>query len=179
MLSELSSRIPLDPVSLRPFAEADAAQVRRLAHDGLLPGHVDHSRNATSGDPTGSAAGYPDADSFWIVEHEQEIIGTIALIEKDATTANLLQLRVAPHHKADPTIARMLVRAATHCARQRGMLKIAIESPGLEIRVEPEESAIVTYLRDLGFEYSRTHQSDGRTMLEFYLNLYEGTHDID
>jgi hypothetical protein len=53
-------------------------------------------------------------------------------------------------------------------------MKVIIESPGLEARgTAPDNSPIVKYLRSLGFEYTRTRSADGRSMLEFYLNLFD------
>ena len=79
--------------------------------------------------------------------------------------------------QGDPRIAEMLVRAAAQCARERGVLKVVIESSRLESRgAGGDQPPILAYLRSLGFEYTRTQQVGARRMLEFYLNLYEGPH---
>jgi hypothetical protein len=165
---------PRDEYTIRTFAEDDRADVERLASEGLLVGHVDHRGSATDADPHGSGAGYATPHSFWVVEAQGRVIGTIAMLDGDRDVGQLLQLRVAPAWKDDPRIAKCLVSAAVQCAKERGVLKVVIESPGLEPqRSGAEGSLIVTYLRSLGFEYTRTHDAHGRSMLEFYLNLYQ------
>lgn len=168
---------PLDrdgEYTIRRYTEGDEADVKRLAVKGLLPGHLDHSDESTPADPHGSSAGRPTPDSFWIVESAARVVGTVALLDDQDRTGRLLQLRVARDWNADAHVSRMLVRAAVECARSRGLLKVNIESPGFA-SPQPGESepSIVQYLRSLGFEYARTHEKAGRTVLEFYLNLYE------
>lgn len=164
-----------DEYTIRTFAEGDLAEVERLAREGLLIGHVDHSGSGTEADPHGSGAGRPTPQSFWVVEAQGSVIGSIAMLQGDGDVGRLLQLRIASEWKDDPRIAKMLVRAAVDCAKERGALKMAIDSPGFEPRISSgEESSIVQYLRSLGFEYTRTHEQGGRSMLEFYLNLYGG-----
>jgi N-acetylglutamate synthase-like GNAT family acetyltransferase len=166
-----------DEYTIRTFAEDDRADVERLASEGLLVGHVNHSDSATEADPHGSGAGYPTPHSFWVVEAQGHVIGTIAMLDGDPDVGQLLQLRVAPAWRNDPRIAKCLVSAAVECAKERGVLKVVIESPGLEPqRSGGEGSSIVTYLRSLGFEYTRTREERGRSMLEFYLNLYQEFH---
>jgi hypothetical protein len=163
-----------DGYTIRAFADDDRAQVEQLAREGLLVGHTDHSGSATESNPHGSGAGHPTPQSFWVVEAQGRVIGSIGMLQGDGDVGRLLQLRVAPQWSDDPRIAKTLVRAAVDCAKQRGVQKVVIESPGLEpMPSSGEESSIVRYLRSLGFEYTRTHEKGGRSNLEFYLNLYE------
>jgi hypothetical protein len=101
-----------DEYTIRTFAEDDRADVERLASEGLLVGHVDHSGSATEADPHGSGAGYPTPHSFWVVEAQGHVIGTIAMLDGDPDVGRLLQLRVAPAWRDDPRIAKCLVSAA-------------------------------------------------------------------
>jgi ribosomal protein S18 acetylase RimI-like enzyme len=102
------------------------------------------------------------------------MMGTIALLQGDRNVGRLLQLRVAPEWKSKPAVARILVGAAIDEAKTRGAMKVIIESPDLEVPgAAPGDSPIIKYLRSLGFEHTRRRSTDGRSMLEFYLNLYD------
>jgi hypothetical protein len=159
---------------IRSFRPGDQAEVDRLAREGLLIGHIDHSGCATPADPHGSGAGLPTPKTFWIVEVMGRVMGTIALLQEDCNVGRLLQLRVAPEWQSKPAVARILVGAAIDEAKKRGAMKVIIESPNLEVPgVPPGDSPIITHLRSLGFQHARNRSTDGRSMLEFYLNLYD------
>src|SRR5688572_2344870 len=97
---------------------------------------------------------HPTADASWVVEaNNGEIAGTVAMVDEEGVAGRLLQLRIAPAWNAEPRIPKLLMRAAAECARHSGMLKFAIEAPGWDVDTGGDESSIIEYMRELGFEY--------------------------
>lgn len=123
--------------------------------------------------------------SSWVAEANGEIIGSISMVCIDKDTGRLEQFRVAPEWEADRRLGRRLARTAADFARERGLLKLVIDVPedlpglprgnGLSptARAAEAESRVRTYFEMLGFVFSRKREADGKTMLEFYLNLYQ------
>ena len=106
------------------------------------------------------------------------------MVSVDHEIGRLEQFRVAPAWEADRRLARRLTRAAAEFARERGLLKLIIEVPedmpglprenGLSptARAAEAESRVSAYFEMLGFMFTRRREVDGKTMLEFYLDLY-------
>ena len=123
--------------------------------------------------------------SSWVAEANGEIIGSISMVSVDNETGRLEQFHVASEWEADRRLARRLARTAADFARERGLLKLVIDVPedfpglprgnGLSptARAAEAESRVRAYFEMLGFVFSRKREVDGKTMLEFYLDLYQ------
>jgi acyl dehydratase len=123
--------------------------------------------------------------SSWVAEANGEIIGSISMVTVDNETGRIEQFHVASDWEADRRLARRLARTAGDFARERGLLKLVIDVPedlpGLprEIGLSPTaraveaQSRVRTYFEMLGFVFSRKREVNGKTMLEFYLDLYK------
>ena len=97
----------------------------------------------------------------------------------------LEHFHVVPEWEADRKLARRLVRTAADSARERGILKLVIEVPedlpGLprtsdlspNARAAEAESRVRIYFEMLGFIFSKKREAESKTMLEFYLDLYQ------
>jgi N-acetylglutamate synthase-like GNAT family acetyltransferase len=151
-------------ISVRPYAPADRAEVERLLTQGLLPGHVDYeSREAER--IRGSFGS--ERERFLVAEAGGRVVGTVAVVEGSPDVAHLYWLRVEPEWQPRFTVARRLSLAAAAHAREVGLLKLVVQAPA------DAEQRVASYYHELGFEFSRSREIDGRHVLEFYLNLYE------
>ncbi len=102
----------------------------------------------------------------------------------DNETGRIERFSVASEWEADRRLARRLARTAADFARDRGLLKLVIDVPedlpglprgtGLSARARSAEaeSRVRAYFEMLGFVFSRRREVAGKTMLEFYLDLY-------
>jgi hypothetical protein len=119
-----------------------------------------------------------------VAEADGETIGSLSIMSVDNDTVRVEQFHVAPEWEADRCLARRLARAAADFARERGLVKLVIDLPedlpglprgnGLSptARAAEAESRVRTYFEMLGFVFSRKREVDGKSMLEFYLDLY-------
>ena len=136
-------------------------------------------------DPLGESPRLAAEPSSWVAEANSQIIGSISMVSAGDETGRLEQFHVAPEWEADRRLARRLVRTAADFAREWGLLKLDIDVPedlpglprgnGLSptARAAEAESRVRAYFELLGFVFSRRREVDGKTMLEFYLNLYQ------
>ena len=153
-----------DAIVVRPATAADGPHIERLVHGGLLPGHVDYESERA--DRIRQSLG-SQRERFLVAEVDGRIIGTVAIVEATPDVGHLHWLRVDPRYQSDRKVARRLARAVAEHARDVGLLKLALHAP-------PDvEQRLASYYHRLGFEFSRTRESDGLHVLEFYLNLYE------
>jgi acyl dehydratase len=151
----------------------DRYSVRRIALDDV-----------TGNDRPRESPG-PTAERYsWVAEANGAIIGTISMVSVDNETGRLERFSVASEWEADRRLARRLARTAADFARDWGLLKLVIDVPedlpglprenGLSTtaRAAEAESRVRTYFEMLGFVFSRKREVYGKTMLEFYLDLY-------
>jgi hypothetical protein len=122
--------------------------------------------------------------SSWVAEANGKIIGSISIVSVDNDTVRIEQFHVASEWQADRRLARRLARAAADFARERGLLKLVIDlpddlpglPPGNDLsptaRAAEAASRVRTYFEMLGFVFSRKREVDGKSMLEFHLDLY-------
>ncbi len=151
-------------VIVRAAMPGDRQQVNRLLHEGLLPGHMDYESSEADRirESLGSAR-----DAFFVAEAGGQIVGSIAVVEGRQDVGFIHWLRVAPTWQNGYKIAQRLAEAAATHAREVGLLKLVLHAPN------GAEDRVASYYRQMGFEFSRARQRDGRNVLEFYLNLYQ------
>jgi N-acetylglutamate synthase-like GNAT family acetyltransferase len=156
---------------IRSYEPTDQAAVMRLHTDGVLIGG--HSIDETTDDYADMKAAYfrRPQDHFWVAEAGGQVIGMIGLVEKRPHIGVIRRLRVAPAWQEPRTIRRLVKTAVRHCARQGG-LKVVVDAPCNSRRA-------IRFLGDLGFQYTRTRNTEGRDLIEFYLNLYQHDESLD
>ena len=106
-------------------------------------------------------------DHFWVAESQGRIVGTVAIYVHGDNVAHLHCLREVDD-SVDHEIRRGLVRAAASHAQYHGCLKLVVHAPD-----QVDVGRATEFLHRLGFEFSRHRQIEKRSVLEFYLNLYE------
>jgi acyl dehydratase len=151
----------------------DRYSVRRVAPD-----------DAAGIDRHGESPRPASETSSWVAEVNGEVIGSISMVRVDNETGRIEQFHVASDWEADRHLARRLARTAADFARERGLLKLVFEVPedlpglphgiGLSppARAVEAQSRVRAYFEMLGFVFSRKREVNGKTMLEFYLDLY-------
>jgi len=154
-------------LSLRSYRAGDQQKVLRLYHHGLLTGVPDPLDPATDLDHIEEVYLKRPQDHFWVAEVNDQVIGSVAVMEDDKQIAHIRRLRVDPAWKTwgGGEVARVLIQKATHHARQHDSLKLVLHTP-------IDDNRAILFLHQLGFEFARARQIRGRHLLEFYLDLY-------
>jgi N-acetylglutamate synthase-like GNAT family acetyltransferase len=156
-----------DTFLVRSFQAADQLQVMQL-HAATTPsGFVDCDCAANIDEIEDKYCRRPQ-DHFWVAEAGGRIVGTLAMYVHDDNVAHLYCLR-AVGESADHPIRKGLVRVAAGHAHHHGCLKLVVHAPDAQVDV----GRAAEFLHRLGFEFSRHREVEKRSVLEFYLNLYE------
>ena len=156
----------LSHVVIRMATLDDHDAIHRLYQTGRDEGMV--YANDTGADIDNLAAGYlaDGAESgFWVAEVDGTIVGMIGLLKTGENAAELRRLRVDPDHRRRGIGRRLLEQALLFC-QQRDYLKVV-----LDVRIDGEPA--IRLFETFGFKHSRTRDLGGRTLLEFYLDLYK------
>ena len=153
-----------DSLRVRSFQAADRPAVLRLHAAAAPAGSVDCDC-AMKIDQIEERYLRRPQDHFWVAEAEGQIVGTVAISVHDENVAHLGCLRAADD-SSDHLVRKALVHAAASHAHDHGCLKLVVHA-----RVDIERAAV--FLHRLGFEFSRQREVANRSVLEFYLNLYE------
>ena len=155
-----------DTLLVRRFQPTDRTAVLQL-HAAASDGFVD-CNCATNVDRIEETYFRRPQDHFWVAESLGRIVGTVAIYVHDDSVAHLYCLR-AVDDSTDHAIRRGLVQVAASHAHHHGCLKLVVHAPDAQVDI----GRAVEFLHRLGFEFSRHRQVEERSVLEFYLNLYE------
>ena len=155
-----------DALRVRSFQPADRPTVLRL-HAAAGPSGLVDCDCATNIDQIQETYFRRPQDHFWVAEALGRLVGTVAIYVHDDGVAHLYCLR-AVDDSVDHEIRRGLVRVAASHAHHHGCLKLVIHPPD-----QVDIGRAIEFLHRLGFEFSRHRQIEKRSVLEFYLNLYE------
>jgi N-acetylglutamate synthase-like GNAT family acetyltransferase len=158
----------LPQVVIRSYRASDRPYTIRLYREGLLTGTLNPLDPASDLDQIEDVYFKRPQDHFWIAEAQGEVIAMIGVREDERQIAHVRRLRVDPKcgDSLRGELARILIRTAAEHAREHEHLKLVLHTP-----FNDEEAA--AFLHQLGFEFTRARELDGRHQLEFYLNLYE------
>jgi N-acetylglutamate synthase-like GNAT family acetyltransferase len=156
-----------DTFLVRSFQAADRLPVLQLHADAALSGFVD-CNCATNIDEIEEKYFRRPQDHFWVAEARGQIVGTIAIYVHDDNSAHLYCFRTIDD-SIDHSIRKGLVQVAANHAHHHGCLKLVVHAPDPEVDI----ARAAEFLHRLGFEFSRHRQVEERSVLEFYLNLYE------
>ncbi|MDB5289090.1 MAG: hypothetical protein JWL69_331 [Phycisphaerales bacterium] len=158
-----------DTFLVRSFQAADRAQILRLHAAVASSGSVDCDCAMNINQIEEKYFRRPQ-DHFWVAEARGQIVGTVAICVHDEDVAHLYCLR-AVDSSMDHIIRRGLVQVAASHAHHHGCLKLVVY-PQVDI-AQVDIGRAAEFLHRLGFEFSRHREVAKRSMLEFYLNLYE------
>lgn len=166
---------PVTPVALREavirsYQASDYHRALRLFREGDLTG----SRKPL--DPAMDLGQIEELylrrpqDHFWVIEIQGEVIAMVGVREEEPQIGHVRRLRVDPTFGTPVRheLAQILLRKAAEHAREHEFLKLVLHK---YTAAHDEEAAAV--LHQLGFEFNRAKDLDGRHLLEFYLNFYE------
>jgi N-acetylglutamate synthase-like GNAT family acetyltransferase len=160
----------LGDVVLRSYQPCDRRRALWLYKEGLL---------TPTANPAGSAAELGQIeevylkrpqDHFWVAEMHGDVIAMVGVKEEERQIGHVRRLRVDPTFVASSRreLAQILLRKAAEHAREHEFLKLVLHKC---TAAHDEEAA--AFLHQLGFEFNRARELDGRHLLEFYLNFYE------
>jgi len=155
-------------ILIRSYLPTDYPRAIRLHRDGRLTGTPNPlDQGADLGQIEEMYLKRPQ-DHFWIAEVHGEVMAMIGVREEEPQIAHVRRLRVDPtcEDSLRGELARILIRKAAEHAREHELLKLVLHAP-----IDDEEAA--AFLHQLGFEFNRAKELDGRHLLEFYLNFYE------
>jgi N-acetylglutamate synthase-like GNAT family acetyltransferase len=156
-----------DTFLVRSFQAADRLPVTQL-HAATAPSGFADCDCAANIDVIEQKYFRRPQDHFWVAEAQGRIVGTVAIYVHDDNVAHLNCLR-AVDESVEHTIRKGLVRVAASHAHHHGCLKLVVHAPDPQVDV----GRATEFLHRLGFEFSRHRQVEKRSVLEFYLNLYE------
>lgn len=152
-------------VKVRTFRPEDQCAVSHLYDHGLLAGQI--APNDTGADVDNVQAAYlsEEGNHFWVAELDGKVIGMIGVAKEDNHLAEVRRLRVDKEHQHEPIATLLLDTALAHC-KKHGFLKIVLDT-----RLNTQSDAI-KFLDRAGFQHTRTKNTQGKEVLEFYLDLY-------
>jgi N-acetylglutamate synthase-like GNAT family acetyltransferase len=156
-----------DTFRVRSFQATDQQQVMQL-HAATAPGGFVDCDCAAKIEEIEEQYFRRPQDHFWVAEALGRIVGTVAMYVHDDNVAHLYCLR-AVDESVDHPIRKGLVRVAASHAHHHGCLKLAVHAPDRQVDI----GRAAEFLHRLGFEFSRHREVEKRSVLEFYLNLYE------
>ena len=170
--SDSSPSLPEPHLRIRHAVPADRDVIQRLCLAGeeefafvLEPGEPypeDFHEHAESGDPVGG---------FWVAEttgangaDDPRVVGMLALRSLEGHVAEARRLFVEPDFRGQGIGMRLLEQLVGRC-RDAGYLKVVLDVG------EKSETALRLFNR-LGFQLAREREADGRTIMDFYLDIY-------
>ena len=112
-------------------------------------------------------------EGFWVAEvaakdsDGTKVVGTIGLRPLDAHVVEARRLFVDPEHRGRGIGIRLLQQLVETC-REMGYLKVVLD-------VGPDSDKAVKLFNQLGFQLAREREFEGRTLLDFYLDIYRDT----
>lgn len=101
---------------------------------------------------------------IWLAEHRGEPLGFISLREIDSHRMSFRWLWVDARQRRRGVGRRLLQHSVVHCEKH-GYLKI-------ELEITMGRDVVMDIVRELGFQFGREKHREGRSVLEFYLDLY-------
>ena len=155
-------------VAIRHAGEADIEVLRELFDRSRSEGNL--RENDTGADLEHLLEGYLDCDGsgFWVADHGGTVVGMIGVQRLTDSSAEVRRLRVRLEFRRRG-IGRLLMEHALDFCRQKQYLKVVLD-------VALEHTGAVSMFEGFGFTHGHTRELDGRTLLDFYLDLYSDTH---
>lgn len=157
-------------IHVRTFHSADQPRVVTLYTDGLLAGQIAANDTGADIDNLHEAYFSDERHHFWVATREDEqVLGMIGVSSDDQNTAEIRRLRVDQGHQDSPIPALLLQKAVEFC-REKEYLKVRLDT-------RFEKSAALDLFDRIGFQHTRTRKTEGKELLEFYVDLYRPVKD--
>lgn len=157
----------VERVRIRSYRPSDLPACQRLYRDGLLGGKIAENDTGLDIDDIEQAYMNSQGSHFWVAENENgEVVGMIGVQQHEPGTGEIRRLRVAVDQRRKG-IGSMLVEQAVRFCNDNGYLKLTLDT------FVDREPAIKLFEK-FHFHHSRTRTYQGKEMLYFYLDLYEG-----
>ncbi len=164
-MAEEAQAFSLDSVAVRLAAQRDHAAVRRLFLAGLEEGLVPD--NDTGADIDNIVEAYfsdSGQSGLWVADCGTGVIGMVGVQKTSDDEAEIRRLRVHADYRRRGVGTRLMEQALSFC-RQQSYLKVILE-------LHIERGPAIALFRRFGFRLNRMREVGGRTMLDFYLDLY-------
>jgi len=154
---------------IRQAVEGDVHALRELFENSILEGQT--RENDTGADLEYLASSYFDCkeSGFWVAQYEDGVVGMIGVQRINENSAEIRRLRVRDSYRRNGIGKKLMLHAIEFC-KQKQFLKVV-----LDVSVEREPA--IELFDTFGFLHSRNREADGRTIIDFYLDLYSDKTD--
>ncbi len=165
MLSDPDTSFDLSKVRLRPAEDSDLPVLLELLAMGVPEGAApDRDTGTDIRDFRTTYVAEDGRGGLWVAVCENDVIGMVGVLRRDESVAQIRRLRVHPAMRRRGIGSKLMERAIAFC-RERDYLKVILDT-----RIE-EEPAIRIF-RKFGFQLARSRDIGGRTVFDFYLDMY-------
>ena len=165
---------PNASIRIRPAEPTDIKDVMRLREAGVAQGDFPaENEPPPHQDEDGPLDATNTPEGYWVAEiapkdaKDRLIVGTIGLRPLDAHVVEARRLYVEPHYRGRGIGIRLLRQLVETC-REMGYLKVVLD-------VGSGSPRAVRLFSQLGFQLAREREFEGRTLLDFYLDIYRDT----
>jgi len=155
--------------TIRRASIDDLPDIRKLFNDSVYEGQT--RINDTGADIDNFNEAYieaPETSGFWIADVTDDVVGMIGVQEIRDDVAEVRRLRVEEGHRRRGVGTSLMEHAIGFC-RDHGYVKIV-----LDVRIE--RGPAIELFKKFGFFHSRTRETEGHKLLEFYVDLYNEPH---
>jgi len=151
-------------MTIRAATDRDIDVLRELFEKSRLEGQT--RENDTGADLEYLVAGYFECkdSGFWVAQYEEWIVGMIGVQRVSDSSAEIRRLRVRDTFRRNGIGTKLMLHAIEFC-KDKQFLKVI-----LDVRIE--RSPAIKLFDSFGFLHGRERKSDGRTTIDFYLDLY-------
>ena len=144
----------------------DLDAILSIFNEGLQAGTIPDNESGADLEYLERAYLSDEGDSgFWVAQLEDAIVRMIGVQVYDPDTAEIRRLRVRESHRRRGIGSRLLETAVAHC-RERGLLKVSLD-------VLVDRKPAIELFEKTGFRLNRERQINDRTLLDFYIDLYQ------
>jgi ribosomal protein S18 acetylase RimI-like enzyme len=156
-------------MGIRSATNNDTAVLRELFEKSRVEGQT--RENDTGADLDYLMAGYFECkeSGFWVAQYKESIIGMIGVQRVSDNSAEIRRLRVRDTFRRNGIGTKLMLHAIEFCKKKQ-FLKIV-----LDVRIE--RSPALKLFESFGFLHGRECKTDGRTTIDFYLDLYSDKTD--
>ena len=167
--SEQQVAFNADTMIIRPAIDGYVAVLRELFEKSRVEGQT--RENDTGADLDYLVAGYFECkdSGFWVAQYEEWIVGMIGVQRVSDNSAEIRRLRVRDAYRRNGIGTKLMLYAIEFC-KEKQFLKVV-----LDVRIE--RSPAIQLFDTFGFLHGRERETEGRTTIDFYLDLYSDKTD--
>jgi len=156
----------VDLTTIRLATIDDLPAIRGLFDESVYEGQT--RINDTGADIENFQEAYlgdSDQNVFWVAQRSDAVAGMIGVQNMDEDVIEIRRLRVNVGHRRMGIGTALMEQALSYC-RDHSYMKIV-----LDVRIE--RGPAIELFKKFGFYHSRTRESDGHKLLDFYVDLYQ------